>query len=62
MNIKLKTEILKSGLKQSFVAAKIGITQVRFSRIIHEEIKPNIKEKKAIAKILNKSINRLFET
>ena len=60
MNIKLNKEILATGLKQGFIAKQVGITQVRFSRIIHMGVEPNDDEKRAIAGILEKPMRDLF--
>ena len=60
INIALKTVILKSGLKQRFIASMAKIDQTRFSKIIHGHVDPTENEMQTIAKTIGKSIEELF--
>lgn len=56
----LKKAILESGLKQSFIAQKVGIDQTTLSKKINGHIRFEDKEKIRIAKVLDQSIYELF--
>ena len=60
MNLELKKRILESGLKQRFIAAKAEMNPVRLSRIVHKDVIPNPEEKKALAIVLNTSVQDIF--
>ena len=60
MRFTLKKIILNSGMKQQFIAAKAGINDIRFSRIVHGHIDPNSEEKAAISQVLKTTISDLF--
>jgi len=61
INFSLKTAILKSGLKQRFIASIAKIDQTRFSKIIHGHVEPMEEEKYRIAKAIGIEKSKLFK-
>ena len=59
--ISLKTAILKSGIKQYFIASNAGIDAIRFSKIINGHIEPTEEEKMQIAKTVGMPKKVLFK-
>ncbi len=53
-NILLGMAILQSGMKQGDVAAKIGVSDVRLSRIKHGRSTPTKAEIKALVRVLKR--------
>lgn len=60
-NLKLKAEIVKTGMTQYRVSQIAGIHETRLSQIINGRAKPTDLEKQAISQILNKEPEELFE-
>jgi hypothetical protein len=58
----LKRAILESGLKQTFIARKVGLDPTLFSKKINRYRPMTQKEKEKLAKILGKRITELFPT
>jgi transcriptional regulator with XRE-family HTH domain len=62
MNLKLKYEIIQSGLHQFEIANLADISEVRLSKIINGRIEPNHYERLKIAEALNIEPAELFGT
>lgn len=62
MHVNLKTAIVESGLKSYNIAKEMKIHYTRLSKIVMEVQKPREAEKKALAKILRKTVKELFST
>lgn len=60
MNLQLKNVILKSGLKQRYIAEQIKIDHVTFSKKLNGYLHFTKDEKAAIAKKFSVSINDIF--
>ena len=61
MYFELKKAILESGLKQGFIARKVGIEQTIFSKKINGHIPMTKPEKSRVAQVLRLPIKQLFE-
>lgn len=59
-NVALKAAIFESPLFQDDIAAKTGIHYSKLSRIIHGKTEPSDAERKAIARVLKRSVHDLF--
>jgi len=57
---KLKKRIKEKGLKQGFLADKVGISETTFSKIVKGRIKPTYEIAQKIAKILNCKPDDIF--
>jgi len=57
---KLKKRIREKGLKQSFIATAIGISETTFSKYVNQKITPSYKIAKKIAEILNCKPDDIF--
>ena len=57
---KLKKRIREKGLKQSFIATSIGISETTFSKYVNQKITPSYKIAKKIAEILNCKPDDIF--
>lgn len=56
----LKQAILDSGVKQFSIAHQASMTERKLSGIVTGRLAPTSAEKKALAKILKKSVKELF--
>jgi hypothetical protein len=56
----LKRAILESGLKQTFIAGKVGLDPVLFSKKVNGYRPMTQAEKEQLAEILGKRIGELF--
>lgn len=56
----LKNAIHESGLKQQYLADKLGIPTPRFSEIVNGRSSPTPEQKREIAKLLKKRVHELF--
>ena len=61
MNIKLKIAIIEDGRKQWQIGIATGISEVKLSKIIWGRTIPSILEMTAIAKVLNRNRDDIFE-
>lgn len=59
-NIALKTEILRQGITQYWVASQIEMIPSRLSEIVCGWRTPSEDEKERIASVLGKSVSELF--
>lgn len=60
INIALKTAIMQAETTQIVIATKTGIHESRVSQIIRGHREPSDDEKRAIAKVLRRSVHDLF--
>jgi transcriptional regulator with XRE-family HTH domain len=60
INIALKTAIMEEETSQVVIAGKTGIHESRVSQIIRGHREPSDDEKRAIAKVLKRSVHDLF--
>jgi hypothetical protein len=60
MNIHLKLAIVASQKPAYHIAAELGITDTRLSKIIYGRLEPKVEEKKKLSNILEKSQKELF--
>jgi transcriptional regulator with XRE-family HTH domain len=60
LNAALQRAIRESGLKQTFIADRVGINESRLSRIVRGHIDASEHEKKALALVLNARVAQLF--
>lgn len=59
-NFALHNALLVSGIKQHVFAARAGIGESRFSRIVHGHTKATHEEKTAIARAMSMTVEELF--
>jgi len=57
---KLKQYIINSGLKQKWIAIKIGIAETDFSKIVNGKQVADFDQQKAIAEFFNEEVGDLF--
>ena len=60
MNLPLKIAIVESQKPAYEIAAKLGITETRLSRIIFGRLKPREDEIKKLSELLNRNVSELF--
>ena len=57
---RIKEVIKDSGLRQKFICEKLGMKESQLSHIIKERRSPNQATIKALSKILNVAVTKLF--
>jgi transcriptional regulator with XRE-family HTH domain len=61
MNYNLKFTIIKSGKNQILIARQAEIQESRLSKIVNGYVEPTVEEKKRIAKVLECTVEFLFD-
>lgn len=59
-SVELKVAIVRSGLHQYDLAARVGISETRLSRIVRGRLDPTADERQRLAAVLRTSEDRLF--
>lgn len=59
-NLALKVAIIESRKSQTVIAAKAGIHESRFSKIVHGHLPASEDEQKTIARVLRRNVAELF--